>query len=179
MIVVAIIGILAAIALPGYQNYTIRAQVTDGLTLADGWKTAIAEYYALTGNWPSQGNRAGTNNSTGKYESCVTVTSGAIAIVYGAQSNKKISGFALSPTPFTTSNLDILWKGGSVHGRHVAVWRHAGHHDRVLRSTGRPAATASHIGRGAAYCGAPIIRFPRRTHAAHRCLLRAYRIVGR
>jgi type IV pilus assembly protein PilA len=56
MIVVAIIGILAAIAIPAYQNYTIRAQVTDGLTLADGWKTAIAEYYANTGNWPTTAN---------------------------------------------------------------------------------------------------------------------------
>src|ERR1700732_2676283 len=53
MIVVPIIGILAAIAIPAYQNYTIRAQVTEGLTLADGWKTAIAEYYANTGAWPT------------------------------------------------------------------------------------------------------------------------------
>ena len=45
MIVVAIIGILAAVAIPAYQNYTIRAQVTEGLTLGDGWKTAIGEYY--------------------------------------------------------------------------------------------------------------------------------------
>ncbi|HUX72310.1 MAG TPA: prepilin-type N-terminal cleavage/methylation domain-containing protein, partial [Steroidobacteraceae bacterium] len=43
MIVVAIIGILAAIAIPAYQNYVVRAQVTEGLNLADGWKTAIAE----------------------------------------------------------------------------------------------------------------------------------------
>src|ERR1700761_7538562 len=49
MIVVAIIGILAAIAIPAYQNYTIRAQVTEGLNLADGWKTAISEYYAQNG----------------------------------------------------------------------------------------------------------------------------------
>ena len=52
MIVVAIIGILAAIAIPAYQNYTIRAQITEGLNLADGWKTAIAEYFANTGTWP-------------------------------------------------------------------------------------------------------------------------------
>ena len=160
MIVVAIIGILAAIALPAYQHYTICAQVTDGLTLADGWKTAIAEYYALTGNWPSQGNRAGTNNSTGKYESSVTVTSGAIAIVYGGQSNEKIGGFALSPTPFATSNLDILWKCGSVHGQLVAVWRHAGHHDRALRSTWQPAATGRHIGEALPIAAHQLSDFP-------------------
>ena len=55
MIVVAIIGILAAIAIPAYQNYTVRSQVTEGLYLADGWKTGVAEYYART---PARGPRA-------------------------------------------------------------------------------------------------------------------------
>ena len=53
MIVVAIIGILAAIAIPAYQNYTIRSQVTEGLSLADGWKTGIAEFYAQNGTFPT------------------------------------------------------------------------------------------------------------------------------
>src|ERR1039458_5798301 len=53
MIVVAIIGILAAIAIPAYQNYTIRAQVTEGLSLADSFKTAVAEYYQNVGAWPT------------------------------------------------------------------------------------------------------------------------------
>ncbi len=52
MIVIAIIGILAAIAIPAYQNYTIRSQVTEGLSLADGWKTSISEYYAQNGKFP-------------------------------------------------------------------------------------------------------------------------------
>jgi type IV pilus assembly protein PilA len=113
MIVVAIIGILAAIAIPAYQNYTIRAQVTEGLTLADGWKTAIAEYYANTGNWPSTANLAGTTNSAGKYESSVSVSVGVISIIYGQQSNKNISGFTLSLTPMTDTNNDILWLCGN------------------------------------------------------------------
>ncbi len=76
MIVIAIIGILAAIAIPAYQNYTIRAQVTEGLTLADGWKTAIAEYYANTGIWPTTDNltNAGQIASTGKYETVEVLT---------------------------------------------------------------------------------------------------------
>ncbi len=53
MIVIAIIGILAAIAIPAYQNYTIRSQVTEGLSLADGWKTSISEYYAQNGSFPT------------------------------------------------------------------------------------------------------------------------------
>ena len=63
MIVIAIIGILAAIAIPAYQNYTIRSQVTEGLTLGDGWKTAISEYYANTGNWPVLTNLSASSRS--------------------------------------------------------------------------------------------------------------------
>jgi type IV pilus assembly protein PilA len=113
MIVIAIIGILAAIAIPAYQNYTIRAQVTEGLTLADGWKTAIAEYYANTGNWPAQGNLTGTCVSQGKYESGVTVNaSGVIQITYGGQANSKINGSILALVPFTNTNNDVLWQCG-------------------------------------------------------------------
>jgi type IV pilus assembly protein PilA len=116
MIVVAIIGILAAIAIPAYQNYTIRAQVTEGLTLADGWKTAIAEYYANNGTWPAQANLNGTNISNGKYESGVTVVaSGVIQITYGSQANSKISGFILQLAPGTDSNNDVIWVCGSAN----------------------------------------------------------------
>jgi type IV pilus assembly protein PilA len=114
MIVIAIIGILAAIAIPAYQNYTIRSQITEGLTLGDGWKTAIAEYYANTGNWPAQSNLAGTSNSIGKYETAVTVTgSGVITIAYGNQANSKINGCNLSLVPFTNVNNDVLWQCGN------------------------------------------------------------------
>jgi len=113
MIVIAIIGILAAIAIPAYQNYTIRSQVTEGLTLADGWKTAIAEYYANTGNWPLQGNLTGTCASVGKYESGVTVVAGGVVqITYGGQANLKVSGQVLSITPYTNANNDVLWQCG-------------------------------------------------------------------
>jgi type IV pilus assembly protein PilA len=115
MIVVAIIGILAAIAIPAYQNYTIRAQVTEGLTLADGWKTAIAEYYANTGTWPTTANltAAGQVTSNGKYET-VAANSGVIRITYtGTAVNQKISGMILGLTAFTNSNNDILWQCGN------------------------------------------------------------------
>src|SRR6266404_5267978 len=85
MIVVAIIGILAAIAIPAYQNYTIRAQVTEGLTLADGWKTSIAEFYAQNGTFPAGASTTGSATqivaagaTTGKYVAGVTVVTGGI-----------------------------------------------------------------------------------------------------
>jgi type IV pilus assembly protein PilA len=113
MIVVAIIGILAAIAIPAYQNYTIRAQVTEGLTLGDGWKTAISEYYATTGNWPTVTNLTGTVASVGKYETSVTVVAGGqIQITYGNQANSKILNDILTVTPYTNANGDILWRCG-------------------------------------------------------------------
>jgi type IV pilus assembly protein PilA len=114
MIVVAIIGILAAIAIPAYQNYTIRAQVTEGLTLGDGWKTAISEYYANTGNWPTQANLTGTSVSVGKYETGVTVIAGGqIQITYGNQANSKIATDVLTITPYTNANNDVLWQCGT------------------------------------------------------------------
>ena len=113
MIVVAIIGILAAIAIPAYQNYTIRAQITEGLNLADGWKTAIAEYYANYGSWPSVANLTGTSNSVSKYVSTVTVTGGTIQITYGQQVNSKVNGSGLAIRPWTNANNDMIWVCGS------------------------------------------------------------------
>ena len=66
MIVVAIIGILAAIAIPAYQDYTIRSQVTEGLNLAGSLKAEVAEYYAQRGAWPTAiVGAAGTLGHTG------------------------------------------------------------------------------------------------------------------
>jgi type IV pilus assembly protein PilA len=113
MIVVAIIGILAAIAIPAYQNYTIRAQVTEGLTLGGGWKTAIAEYYANNGTWPTVTNLTGTVASTGKYVTSVTVDAGGeIDITYGNQANATIATLHLGITPYTNTNNDIVWVCG-------------------------------------------------------------------
>ena len=86
MIVVAIIGILAAIAIPAYQDYTIRAQVSEGLSLASGSKTAVAEYYQDRGVFPTSNLEAGVSAPAaifGKYATSVTVTDpGVITVVY-------------------------------------------------------------------------------------------------
>ena len=113
MIVVAIIGILSAIAIPAYQNYTVRAQVTEGLTLADGWKVAISEYYATNGGWPSQTDLTGLVPSVGKYESDISVTSGVVVITYGNQVNQNINNSKLTLVPYTNDNDEILWQCGS------------------------------------------------------------------
>lgn len=76
MIVVAIIGILAAIAIPAYQDYIARAQVSEAVQLMAGGKTPMAEFYSDKGRWPmTSGSVMG--NLTGKYTSTVTLTLGA------------------------------------------------------------------------------------------------------
>jgi type IV pilus assembly protein PilA len=115
MIVVAIIGILAAIAIPAYQNYTIRAQVTEGLNLADGWKTAIAEYYANNGAMPpTETDLTGSGTSMGKYVSAINVKTGGILVTYGgSQVNATIGTQVLALLPYTNANNDIVWVCGS------------------------------------------------------------------
>jgi type IV pilus assembly protein PilA len=118
MIVIAIIGILAAIAIPAYQNYTVRAQVTEGLNLADGWKTAVAEYYAQNGAWPTnaQLTAAGQGVTIGKYVTGLTAGTGTITITYGGQANAtalKAGQNILGMTAYTNANNDIVWVCGT------------------------------------------------------------------
>lgn len=81
MIVIAIVGILAVVALPAYQDYTARAQMSEALTLAEGQKTAVVEYYSDKGTFPTSNTQAGitaASDITGKYVASVTVgTSGS------------------------------------------------------------------------------------------------------
>ncbi|WP_285259257.1 pilin [Halopseudomonas bauzanensis] len=81
MIVVAIIGILAAIALPAYQDYTNRAKITEVLGFASSGKTAVAEYYQSVGALPADNEEAGLDaaaNITSEYVESVTVLNGVI-----------------------------------------------------------------------------------------------------
>ena len=86
MIVVAIIGILAAIAIPQYQEYTVRSRVTEGLGLASMVKTAVAETVQSTGTMPTTNESAGVGATiASKYVTSVVVgTSGVITVTYNA-----------------------------------------------------------------------------------------------
>ncbi|ENW9947677.1 prepilin-type N-terminal cleavage/methylation domain-containing protein [Neisseria gonorrhoeae] len=82
MIVIAIVGILAAVALPAYQDYTARAQVSEAILLAEGQKSAVTEYYLNHGKWPEDNTSAGVASSAtdikGKYVKEVKVENGVV-----------------------------------------------------------------------------------------------------
>jgi len=119
MIVVAIIGILAAIAIPAYQDYLIRSQVSEGLTMAAAAKTSVAEYYANKGSWPVGNTEAGLGapgDIEGKYVSAITVADGGITIDFGNEANKANlvdTAATLGLTPGASVNGDIIWRCGS------------------------------------------------------------------
>ena len=115
MIVVAIIGILAAIAIPAYQDYVIRTQVSEGSSLADGLKTAVGEFYNQTNRLPANNASAGLAQSTsivGKYVSQVDGTSGIITATFAStgsqESNAKISGSTLVYSAVTNAG-SVSW----------------------------------------------------------------------
>ena len=101
MIVVAIIGILAAIALPAYQDYTIRAQVSEGMSLASGARTAVSEFYSSRGRFADSNasyGLQGPTTITGSYVTGVDAgeTRGEIQVTFGNQANANISGDILA-----------------------------------------------------------------------------------
>ena len=114
MIVVAIIGILAAVAIPQYQNYVARSQVAEGLALASGAKSAVAEYRSTTGEWPADNEAAGLaedpEDISGKYVRSVSVkdrsTVAAIEVIFKDTAHANIAGGTLS--------LEGTVEGGSI-----------------------------------------------------------------
>ena len=119
MIVIAIIGILAAIALPAYQDYTKRARVGEALSLAGGAKTAVTEYYSSNNAWPtanaSAGLPAGSTITGNTVKSVAVGTGGAITVTL----NDKVTDNAtmvLSPSAAAGS---VTWacKGGTLDAK--------------------------------------------------------------
>jgi type IV pilus assembly protein PilA len=123
MIVVAIIGILAAIAIPAYQDYMIRSKVTESMAAAAACKSSVTEYYQSQGSFPADISAAGCSSVATKYVASLVVTNGVISVTTAADlgnsgANSKV--LAMSPITDGTGNL-TEWNCKSASGTTIAT----------------------------------------------------------
>ena len=112
---VSMVGILAAIAIPAYQDYTIRSQVTEGLALAAPVKASLANAYAATGQWPADLQGTGSQDAA-RYVTSIDVSDGVILISYGKAANSLIAGHTLSLHPCVQGEQIVEWTCGYAAG---------------------------------------------------------------
>jgi Tfp pilus assembly major pilin PilA len=113
VVVVAIVGILAAIAIPAYQAYTIRAQITEGFLLTEQLKTAVVMSYQSNGVWPSSIEELRVSQPmSGRYVAALAVDKGTISVTYGNQANPLIANHVLSFRPSLGDHGVVQWTCG-------------------------------------------------------------------
>jgi type IV pilus assembly protein PilA len=116
MIVVAIIGILASVAIGSYQNYTIRAQVAEGVQLGGNAKNNVLDSFIERGDAPQNRREAGMSaeatDTFGKFVQSVEVVSGRIDVTFGNEANAVINNSVMSMTPYETPDGTVVWRCG-------------------------------------------------------------------
>jgi type IV pilus assembly protein PilA len=125
MIVVAIIGILAAIAIPAYQDYTVRAKVSEPMTFLDAAKVSVAEYYQSQGRMPTSLTAAGVTAATSQYIQGVSYTGtsstvGTITVRINSLGGSTSAGQTLILQGAGTTEGTVNWncKGGNVAAKY-------------------------------------------------------------
>jgi type IV pilus assembly protein PilA len=117
MIVVAIIGILASLAISAYQTYTVRSQVTEGISFAAAAKVPIVDAYTNDGTPPTgrveAGLSADATDNSGSYVTQVEIANGRIDVTFGNQAHVDIQGDTLSLTPYVTPGNVVAWRCGN------------------------------------------------------------------
>lgn len=117
MIVIAILGILASMAVTAYQTYTVRAQVAEALNMATGAKAPIVDAYNVTGQPAADRAAAGmtpqASDTQGKFVSQVDIVNGRVDITFGNDAHQDIFGNTLSVTPYMTLGGNVIWRCGA------------------------------------------------------------------
>lgn len=125
MMVVTIIGTLAALAVPMYLDYTIRSQIAEGLNLSGGAKAAATEFFQDRGKFPTNNAEGGIEAAEyiqGKYVDSVTVVDDVITVQYGNDANAEILGQTITLTADTTTAGSVKWvcaSGGVIPDKHL------------------------------------------------------------
>ncbi len=124
MIVVSIIGILAAIAVPAYMDYVVRVQVAEGVKLTGGAKSAVATYFQEYGEFPADNTKAAlppAKTIKGEFVSSVSVDGAVISVRFGGDANYQISGqtMMLTATSLTGSLTWNCSSGGVIKASHL------------------------------------------------------------
>ena len=149
MVVVAIIGILASLAISAYQTYTVRAQVAEGLNMAAGAKAPVVDAYIQTGVAPARRVEAGmtpdATDTSGNYVSSVEIVNGRVDISFGGPlAHQDIIDDTLSVTPYITEGNTVTWRCGNAPAPAGALLEGGAAHqaptveDRYLPSVCRP-----------------------------------------
>ena len=117
MIVVAIIGILASLAISAYQTYTVRAQVAEAINMAAGAKAPVIDAFNMNGRPPADRTEAGMSaaaiDTRGSYVSQVDIVNGRVTVTFGNNVHQDIFGDTLSFTPYLTVSGGIVWRCGN------------------------------------------------------------------
>ncbi|MBT8099018.1 MAG: pilin [Gammaproteobacteria bacterium] len=124
LVIIAVIGILAAIAIPAYQDFTVRAQVAEGLNLSNPAKTAVTEYYGNNGELPVDNASAGlppASQISGNYVSSVLIDDGDVVVTYGNNAHSIIADETLILTPYPETGGYIEWEcySPTIRSRHL------------------------------------------------------------
>ncbi len=117
MIVVAIIGILASLAISAYQTYTVRAQVAEAVNMAGGAQTAVVDAFNDSGEPPADRTEAGMTadptDTKGSYVLQVDVDTGRVDVMMGNRAHADVSGLVVSFTPYLSPSGSIIWRCGA------------------------------------------------------------------
>ncbi|HTU68109.1 MAG TPA: pilin [Steroidobacteraceae bacterium] len=106
---VFVVGIIAAISIPAYQDYTLRAQVQQGLNLAAGAKAVVTEYYSQNREWPADSATAGFSVASGEYVQSVEIEGGSVVIVFGGKAHQNLDGKTVILLPVLTADDELHW----------------------------------------------------------------------